>query len=871
VSNSVRSNSQVILSFIGLLLALCLSLLLFSRSAHAVDWSWAGSKPVVFRSDPVADIDANGTCATGPLQTSIYGEAGSKRVCVSNGTNLRFGIYSTGYTHLPVIGFRFSSVMFHLNTSVCSRFDDCVYVPGSDMLITKQNLINGYVRSLVIYKNFSKRLTLNPASFPLATAYNFNSSHPDYIFQSQDGYAWPIGGMGVSENGEWLGVEFRQRGIGLLNLKTLTMKRISNLSMTYGLGSDPTTEIAIDNSGQHLAVMGINAGTAVFDTYASCGDLATDQIMWDAYPVSNRCYAAQIDDSGFIFRYKYGVSPRFNDEGTELRFYAISYLSEVREVVLRAYGYFSPRMDYLALGDSFSSGEGETSDANYLQGTNDKYEKCHISNRSYPYLVSAYLNIESQYGKSVACSGAVTDDVWGSDIDYWGQQSRLGENGLLLAQSSRVSAQTFAKENFLPGRVHQVDFANRYYPQIITVGIGGNNVGFMSKLKPCATGLDTCEWAATETGREKTANEIKGLFTKLVDTYQQLHDQSPWSKIYVIGYPKVITNTGTCNINVLALNTDERIFMNQAIAYINLVIEAAAKKAGVKYINIENSLGSQVLCGTGPSAVNALRFGDDVGIGAGPKVIGQEGFHPNPLGHALIARAIEQAVPDMLTYSHCGGDRIVCPQDVVAPDPPAYWIPAVKSVKLSAQHNVEFTNHADAESSKHKRAIVLQSFTFLAGSLVRAEVHSDPVVLGEFSAGQDGSLTTDITLPADLPEGYHTIHLYGTSYGGEEIDLYDVIYYGQPVIAPQSVPASTGGGVKHESESDNREHIKNSTGYTSTSAVHKDAHNLKKQAPDNQHKAAVSKSDENKFAIPGLSLLMMGIVYSAYIRLRRGK
>src|SRR5690606_32712651 len=90
-----------------------------------------------------------------------------------------------------------------------------------------------------------------------------------------------------------------------------------------------------------------------------------------------------------------------------------------------------PQLDYLALGDSYSSGEGDTerdkrTGQKYYRSWTDveedaawgqPREKCHISTRSYPYILAQGMalgdpvNGPSTRWHSVACSGARIRDV----------------------------------------------------------------------------------------------------------------------------------------------------------------------------------------------------------------------------------------------------------------------------------------------------------------------------------------------------------------------------------------------------------------------------------------------------------------------------
>jgi hypothetical protein len=772
--------------------------------------SWTTAMPNVYSSFAVPDMPS--TICPGMYQIKeIAGESGTKNVCIRPGDDVQFGIYylGNGSTFLPAVSFPNDSKMHRVN-GVCGQYDNCLYLSGSDTLVTKQHLINGIVRSLVVYKNFTHRLTPVISGLIPALSYDFDSSNPDYTFKSADGYAWPVGGLGDSDNGQWLAIEFKQRGIGLLNIETLQMKRVSTMAFSYGTGYDPTSELAVSNDGGHVAVMGNNADLTVFDNTAICGDEATDYRMSEVYPIAQSCRSAQIDSSEFIYRFHNAFSPSFSVDGGELSFYATSYVGEIRQVSLRAAGYQTQRLDYLALGDSFSSGEGELDDSFYLGGTNNGDEKCHTSVRSYPYLVANLLNIDPNYMKSVACSGARTVDIVGLDSSYQGQGDRLGENGLNLSNFDRVSAQSWAKEYFLPGRVHQESFVSKYKPSVITVGIGGNDAGLMQKLTACI-GPDTCDWAGTAEGREKSAIEIKNLFGKLVQTYQSLHAASPRTKIYAVGYPNIINPIGQCSaLTNFLLSDSEKQFIGNGITYLNQVVEAAAGAAGIKYIDIQASYGDNVICGAEtPSAMNLIKLGDDfspISSLKWMKVIGQESFHPNYLGHVYAAGAIIDSVGDIMTYDYCGGVTI-CPNGGSAPEPSSYWMPDQYHNYPIAKISDYVFDRDDASDNRQKK-LVVASNSLAPGSSVSVEITSDPRPLGQFEAASDGSLTVNVDLPIDLEEGFHTVHLYGTSYSDESIELYQIIGYRKPYVEPDILPveedntAGTDGTVNTDEKDD---------------------------------------------------------------------
>jgi len=772
---------------------------IFLKNVSAEGWSWTEKPPVVFESSVVQDADIS-SCANSYRMRDIVGVKGQKPICMMPGNGeINFGLYYAPEISAfrSVIGFSYERQMYKLN-SMCDQVSNCLYIPATDTLVTKQNLINRYVVSLVIYKDFKKRLIKFDDNG--TTIYRVDMSNPDYVFQNADGYAWPVGGIGASDNGKWLAVEFRQRGIGLLDMDNFTMRRISTLNFRYGMGYDPAVQLAVSEDGAHVVIMGMNAGLSFYDVEGACGDEATDNRMQEVSPISNKCPTSDIQTDDFITRFSNGISPRFNLEGGELSFYATSYNGEARYVALRAAGYDSQQLDYLALGDSFSSGEGETNDSFYIAGTNDKFEKCHLSSRSYPYILAGLESLNLSKVKSVACSGATTEDISGDDDPYMGQGNRLGDNFLSYDGNKKTAAQGYAHVAFIPGRIHQANFVRQYKPKVVTIGIGGNDVGFADKVKSCVS-PGTCEWVLSPEALEKTALEIRNIYPALVDTYSEVHDASPTTQIYAVGYPNFIGTEGSCSlVDSLLLDIKERTFFSEGVKYINQVVKAAAKAAGIKYIDIEDSMGENTLCGTAkPSVVNGVSLGDDISImGGWLRIVGQESYHPKPEGHKKIADSIASSYGDIFSYKYCLSELndvdSVCPVDIsTVPWPSDYWLVDSKTHNYAEQKVGDFVSSTDIETKGASLDLETKNNQFEPGSEVSIELHSDPVGLATTIVNSKGAINLNVALPEDTSEGFHTIHLYGISYTGNTVDIYQVIKYVLPQAPAQEQEES---GIK---------------------------------------------------------------------------
>ena len=425
------------------------------------------------------------------------------------------------------------------------------------------------------------------------------------------------------------------------------------------------------------------------------------------------------------------------------------------------------KLDYLALGDSYSSGEGDTEKNNatgqkyYRQLTDvneDKKqgipgEKCHISTRSYPYKLAQYMELKQTGTKqwdTVACGGATIYDLNGSNSGgYDGQNDRLRD------YADKNTLQKMALNEMIPGRVKQIEFVKKYQPKVITLTAGGNDVDFGGKIRSCVDPRerwDTCDWAKKD--MDTLGSQIKGQFDRLVELYKELKAASPGAKIYAIGYPQFITDSepAACGLNARAIDLDERRMIVRATQYMNEVIEAAARKAGVKYVDISQALNGGKMCEKYQIYMTGI-----VGFGE------QESYHPNKFGHTMIFVEIAKQLnhESLLTYSKypsAGDESVNAPSSI-------YF-------DKGAPSSVNTTMLANSKPSKgSKQKVALAKNSLQPGSSARVEIRSKPVDLGSYTVLNDGSMKETITIPDNIPAGYHTLFIYGKSASGEDIKI----------------------------------------------------------------------------------------------------
>lgn len=599
--------------------------------------------------------------------------------------------------------------------------------------------------------------------------------------------------VNISSNRNWLVATTQNGTFVRINLKTFNILPFGNSGFTSA-----NSYLTISDDGRYVYSYSYAWGSfknQLFDL-SSCNDNPTNNLS-----IVSGCGSKDIGSYLSTHGSHGGSSARFSSDNTQLSMVtSLNNDPNPKLITLTAAGQTTAnnQFDYLALGDSFSSGEGEISDSHYLSGTNVEgnatmpTEKCHVSDRSYPFILAHVMGISNDKFKNIACSGATIDDITNTSDQYHGQDGRLPKP----IDNNRTQLDAFqneARQNFIPGRVSQIEFVKKYKPKILTISIGGNDLGFKNIINSCVS--SDCSHASDDTQKRQDGINIESIFGKLVSLYNQLHSASPTTKIYVIGYPKFIKEHTACAVNV-QLNDNEREFINQATEYLDSVIEKAAQKVGVAYINILDSLSGHELCSGALDqiAVNGITPGDDQPAWEGTpildqKMIGNESFHPAPAGQRLMANAILSVTNNnLLTYDNCpdideNTEVYVCPySSASAPDLPAYFDTA-PTHPLEPQSLVKLLGDG-AKIAAKGAASPLNAFgeMFAPGSNVHIEIHSTPIDLGDYTVNNNGQVSAQITLPSTVPTGYHTIHMIGTSISGQQIDLYQPL----TVVGPDS-------------------------------------------------------------------------------------
>lgn len=582
------------------------------------------------------------------------------------------------------------------------------------------------------------------------------SSPASLTLEYADGTPWQISDnilydqMSYSKNGNHLVIWESTGSFLYIDLTTLSVKNVRVTKTTEPL----YTSVTISENGRYVAVNILNQpGFEIFDLW-SC-ETTDPSIVSDPVHCVSRSFQNSFSDLQLNSTIGAFVEFHSNDF---LSFY-IDEEGEYFEVVFQAPNIQTTK-NYLALGDSYVSGEGAY---NYLPGTDEPNNRCHLSSKSYPFLLGDWLKLDSTH--SVACSGARIHNIIGGHINDAAQNHQ------------ETSDKTLGK--WMPGYQWQGQFIRTEDDRanIITIGIGGNNIGFSDKIKEC---LKPSVCFTSTYDRIRIALEINDQFDSLVSTFSYARREalknSPVAKVYVVGYPQILSASGSvagyCGNNV-RLTYEEIQLSENLISYLNNTIRQAAKRAGVSYISIENALDGYKLCDkTNTNAVNGLTVGDGtLKYYLGPIAI--ESFHPSVFGHTLIASAIREKT-DNFSFSLPYPD-----QSATAPNPLKNLLVGNASDMPPNIRKLVYGSTISADmlyKNKDSYILVTKNYNLIIGSKVTIEFHSDPTLIGEYIINETGILETTYSIPQSLKPGLHTIHIYGQNNKGQDIDIYKTVY-----------------------------------------------------------------------------------------------
>ncbi len=209
---------------------------------------------------------------------------------------------------------------------------------------------------------------------------------------------------------------------------------------------------------------------------------------------------------------------------------------------------YASSTNYVALGDSYSSGVG----AGSYDGSS-----CERSTNAY---ASKWAAAHSPASFSfVACSGATTADVRNNQL------SALNANTTLAS-----------------------------------ITIGGNDAGFSDVMQTCVLSSDSTCVSAINNAENTMRNVLPGNLSSL---YAAMRAKSPSARFVVLDYPHLYTITSFC----VGLSNTKRNALNAGADVLDNTISAAAASAGFTFAEVRNQFKGHELC-SGDGWLNSVTW-----------------------------------------------------------------------------------------------------------------------------------------------------------------------------------------------------------------------------------------------------------------------
>ena len=253
---------------------------------------------------------------------------------------------------------------------------------------------------------------------------------------------------------------------------------------------------------------------------------------------------------------------------------------------------------YVALGDSYTSGPLIPIQSGGL---------CLRSNENYPSLTAADLGYSLD---DASCAGATTDNMAQDQTDL-GTEINAPQLDSLTSGTS-----------------------------LVTLGIGGNDIGFIDIIETCAGESltdpfgDPCTEHYTAGGTDQLLAAIRATGPKVAAVLQEIHRRSPHAAVYVVGYPDILPEDSDGCWPIVPIAYGDVAYLRQTETELNAMLAGEADANGATYVDTYTpTVGHDVCQPVGVKWIEGL-------IPTSPAAP----FHPNALGEAAMAKALESAI-----------------------------------------------------------------------------------------------------------------------------------------------------------------------------------------------------------------------------------
>ena len=210
----------------------------------------------------------------------------------------------------------------------------------------------------------------------------------------------------------------------------------------------------------------------------------------------------------------------------------------------------------MALGDSYTAGL-------LIPMSAGSPPDCGRSDHNYPSLVAAALGLSL---RDVSCGSATT-------ADFTSPQAPLTLGGVNPPQFNALGADA----------------------GIVTVGIGGNDIGLgeavieCMRFAPPPVGQPPCADALTGGGTDQMSVAITQTAPKIDAALATIHRLAPAARVFVVGYPHMFPDTGAGCWPYLPFLPADVVYLRAKLVELNAMLAARTQAAGDTFIDTYTS------------------------------------------------------------------------------------------------------------------------------------------------------------------------------------------------------------------------------------------------------------------------------------------
>jgi lysophospholipase L1-like esterase len=207
-----------------------------------------------------------------------------------------------------------------------------------------------------------------------------------------------------------------------------------------------------------------------------------------------------------------------------------------------------PPQSYVALGDSYTAGPIIP-----VQQTDPL--GCLRSDHNYPHLVASALAVSNF--RDPSCSGAETEDM-------------------TMPQGVSPGPNPPQFDSLAPDT------------QLVTIGIGGNDIGFSEIIENCSASTPSghpCQDHYVVNGRDELAERIAATAPKVAAVLDGIHQRAPKARIFVVGYLAILPESGPGCWPQMPIAPDDVPYLRETEKKLKAMLAAPAAANGAKYVD----------------------------------------------------------------------------------------------------------------------------------------------------------------------------------------------------------------------------------------------------------------------------------------------